>query len=107
MRLLHSSIETCAIVQPQHNLKYGSQETNRRKQIDMAYYNQTRTDSGIERLLERTAQVFHEAAAAYAKHRVYRTTLNELRALRDRELADLGMHRAALRSIALEAAERT
>ncbi|WP_102224155.1 DUF1127 domain-containing protein [Acidimangrovimonas sediminis] len=42
--------------------------------------------------------------AALARRRVYRTTLNELRALSDRDLADLGMHRASIRQVALQAA---
>ena len=42
--------------------------------------------------------------AALARRRLYRTTLNELRALSDRDLADLGLHRASLRQIALQAA---
>ena len=73
----------------------------------MAYYTQTRTNSVIERILASLAQTFDTAAAAYAKHRVYRTTLNELRELSERELADLGMSRSMLRGIAREAAERT
>ena len=71
----------------------------------MAYYTQTRTNSVIERVLASLAQTFNAAAEAYAKHRVYRTTLNELRELSDRELADLGMSRSMLRGIAREAAE--
>jgi len=71
----------------------------------MAYYTQTRTDSTIERALTVLAHAFETAANAYAKNRVYRTTLSELRQLSDRELADLGMSRSMLRGIAREAAE--
>lgn len=43
-------------------------------------------------------------AERFAKYRTYRTTLNELAMLSDRELADMGMHRADIRTIAFEAA---
>ena len=39
-----------------------------------------------------------------AKNRLYRQTLDELQVLSNRELADLGMNRANLKSIAHEAA---
>jgi len=38
------------------------------------------------------------------RRRVYRTTLMELNALSNRELADLGMNRSELRRVAYEAA---
>ena len=40
----------------------------------------------------------------YAKWRVYRNTVSELSALSNRELADLGLSRAMISSIAHEAA---
>ena len=40
----------------------------------------------------------------YAQYRTYRQTLEELERLSERELADLGIHRAQLRSIAYKAA---
>lgn len=43
-------------------------------------------------------------AERIAARRIFRTTLTELQALSNRELADLGMNRANLRSIAWEAA---
>lgn len=70
----------------------------------MAYYTQTRTNSIIERALAFTADFFQDAAARYARHKVYRTTLAELRGIGDRELADLGMSRSMLSSIAWQAA---
>ncbi|QFS83642.1 hypothetical protein FIU97_12785 [Roseivivax sp. THAF40] len=39
-----------------------------------------------------------------ARRKVYRTTLNELSALSDRELRDLGLARSSLRGIAWQAA---
>ncbi|WP_420819936.1 DUF1127 domain-containing protein [Ruegeria marisrubri] len=41
----------------------------------------------------------------YTRHRVYRQTVNELSALSNRELADLGLHRSMIRRIAMQAAE--
>lgn len=70
----------------------------------MAYYTQTRTNSIVERGLAFMADMFSEAAARYARHTVYRTTLYELRAISDRELADLGMSRSMLSSVAWQAA---
>ncbi|MCB1332130.1 MAG: DUF1127 domain-containing protein [Roseivivax sp.] len=40
----------------------------------------------------------------FSRRRVFRTTLRELQALSDRELADLGLHRSMLRRIAQQAA---
>lgn len=42
--------------------------------------------------------------ADYAKWRVYRNTVNELSALTNRDLADLGLSRSMISSIAYEAA---
>lgn len=41
--------------------------------------------------------------AAWQQHRLYRRTLAEMRALSDRELADLGLNRTELRRVAREA----
>lgn len=41
---------------------------------------------------------------ALERRAVYRATLTELNELSGRELADLGIHRSAIKSIALEAA---
>lgn len=38
------------------------------------------------------------------KRRVFRTTMNELGSLSNRELADLGLHRSMLRRVAWQAA---
>ena len=39
---------------------------------------------------------------AYSRNKVYRRTVAELAGLSDRELADLGLHRSHIRSIARE-----
>lgn len=40
----------------------------------------------------------------FQNYRMYRNTLNELSALSDRELADLGLHRSILNRVAFQAA---
>jgi len=55
-------------------------------------------------LLERLVAYKNDLAERHAKNRVYRETLDELQSLSSRELADLGMSPANLKSIAYEAA---
>ena len=43
-------------------------------------------------------------AERFAQYRTYRTTLSELAMLSDRELTDMGLHRANIHEIAFEAA---
>jgi uncharacterized protein YjiS (DUF1127 family) len=52
-------------------------------------------------------RVLENAARRYARHQAYTQTLNELRALSDRDLADLGMHRSGLKAVAQDAARKT
>lgn len=51
---------------------------------------------------DRVSALVASAKAAYARRQVYRQTVNELVGLSDRELADLGLHRSHIRSIARE-----
>ncbi|MFC6686767.1 DUF1127 domain-containing protein [Jhaorihella thermophila] len=51
------------------------------------------------------AALFQAARERFAEYRRYRRTVNELSELSDRELADLGLHRSAIKSVALEAAK--
>ena len=50
---------------------------------------------------------FDELKDKIARYRMYRETINELSSLSGRELTDLGMSRAQLRSVAYEAAYGT
>ncbi len=50
------------------------------------------------------AHYFEGLVRRYSQYRSYRQTLDELQSLSDRELADLGVHRSQLRSIAYRAA---
>ena len=51
------------------------------------------------------AQKFHAMQIKRAKRAAYVATFNELNALSNRDLADLGISRSGIRSIAAEAAE--
>jgi len=55
-------------------------------------------------LNDRIHAFLKEASARLARRRLYKRTLNELSDLTNHELADLGLCRANLRSIAYEAA---
>lgn len=66
-------------------------------------YNSTLTTSRFD-LVARAQALFADGKEAWTRYRLYRNTLNELRELSDRELADLGLARANLRSIAYETA---
>ena len=50
------------------------------------------------------SNALHTLADRLERHATFRTTLNELSSLSNRELADLGMSRSGLRSVAYEAA---
>ncbi|NNE81302.1 MAG: DUF1127 domain-containing protein [Silicimonas sp.] len=52
----------------------------------------------------RLAEVLHKFGLRYKQYRLYRTTLDELRALSDRDLNDLGLTRGMIRGVAYEAA---
>jgi uncharacterized protein YjiS (DUF1127 family) len=68
----------------------------------MAYMNNTRAaDFGLR---ARISAVLDSLGERTQRYRLYRTTVNELNQLSDRELADLGIHRSQISSIANEAA---
>ena len=52
----------------------------------------------------RFAEIYSDMSEAYANWRLYRQTLNELRGLSMRELGDLGLNAASIKSAAYEAA---
>ena len=51
---------------------------------------------------DRFTGFFKQLGERYARHRLYRQTLNEMSALSNRELRDLGLCRAQIKSIAWE-----
>ena len=72
----------------------------------MAYYNDVAHRSDfVERALSAAGRLLSTLAERRARNRVYRTTLDELRSLSNRELADLGLHRTELKRIAWESAK--
>ncbi|SHG61298.1 protein of unknown function [Cognatiyoonia sediminum] len=68
----------------------------------MAYVSTTRATSVTfgQRFNEFRARM----AEASAQRKTYNTTMSELSALSNRELADLGLHRSMIKQVALEAA---
>lgn len=58
---------------------------------------------GLRDRIAALVRVYNEGAA---RRQVYRQTVNELLALSDRDLADLGIHRTQIKRIAIEAANR-
>lgn len=75
---------------------------NRKERNDMAYA--TDIHSADHGLLDRVSATFKAFGEARAKRKVYRETINELRALDSRDLADLGITRAEIPFVAREAA---
>lgn len=72
----------------------------------MAYYAQTNTSSASfpERAFAAGAGLLQAAAEHCGRYRVYRQTYNELAALSEHDLNDLGLSRSMIRGIAQEAA---
>lgn len=54
-------------------------------------------------LLDRLSATVSETRAAYMRWKLYRQTLSALHGLSNRELADLGLNRSILRSVATDA----
>ncbi|MEO1919278.1 MAG: DUF1127 domain-containing protein [Paracoccaceae bacterium] len=54
-------------------------------------------------LLERASTFIANRREAYAQHRLYAKTMNELQSLSNRELADLGLGRGSLHDTAYAA----
>lgn len=113
--MLHGSIAQTSIVQAQHlphvtpnsetkAKDIRSKQLARRKNVRliMAYVNSTRVAHSS--VFERVSGLFAGFAAAVQRRRVYAQTLNELRALSDRELMDLGISRSMITEIARDAA---
>ncbi len=68
----------------------------------MSYMNTTR--SAQPTISDRFASALLAVKAAYQRRRIYDQTLSELRALSDRDLSDLGMHRSMISEVARKAA---
>ena len=70
----------------------------------MAYASQNVRLSSI--WAARIATLIHDYRISRERNRLYRQTLKELSALSDRDLDDLGLHRANLNQVAWQAAHR-
>lgn len=70
----------------------------------MAYATQSRRAAQGASPWQWLADVREALATRAAQYRTFRTTLSELEGLTDRDLADLGVHRADIRGIARDAA---
>jgi uncharacterized protein YjiS (DUF1127 family) len=68
----------------------------------MAFANATRT--GEWGIAHQFNALVAKLSDQHRRYRVYRQTIAELQSLNDRDLADLGIHRSAISSIATEAA---
>jgi len=103
-----AALSTACIVQLQHRLMFAPTVrqtacvTDTDMRLVMTYVNSTRAASGS--FQNRLAAVAKHVRAALVRRRIYNQTARELNALTDRELADLGIHRADIPQIALEAA---
>lgn len=69
----------------------------------MAYMTNTRGEARTD-IQGRTGVFFKAIGLRLEQYKVYRNTCNELNALTDRELSDLGINRSMIQSIATEAA---
>ena len=67
----------------------------------MAYTTDTRSAGLGQRIAALRVSLTERAA----KNKIYRSTYNELQALTDRDLADLGLSRSMIKRIAIEASE--
>jgi uncharacterized protein YjiS (DUF1127 family) len=70
----------------------------------MAFYNDTQRAQSDVTVWGWLADIRADLSERATKYRLYRETLNELNALTDRDLYDLGLHRAILADVAREAA---
>ncbi len=64
----------------------------------------TETFTGGSTLSERFAALRENFATARAQRKIYTTTINELDSLSNRDLADLGLSRSMIKTVAYEAA---
>ena len=106
MRLPHSSIEELTYCAVAAFAYFGSQDndayTNEHLSIMATATHHTALKGAPENGI---ASLFAAVKARIARYRIYRETVNELSALSNRELADLGLHRSMIKRLAMQAAE--
>ena len=74
------------------------------KEIKMAHASHSNALSSG--LIARSAALMSAASDYMDRRRAYRSTVHELSTLSNHELADLGLNRSMIRSVALEAAQK-
>ncbi len=70
----------------------------------MTYMTQNDRTVGGASIWQRLSELTASLAQRRAQHRAYRSTVNELSALSNRDLTDMGVHRADIHDIARQAA---
>ena len=106
MQMLHSGIAGLSIVQSQNkfilDLTRDAETTLLVKDKNMAFT----ADSSFAKpaAIGGIFAALNKLTEAMQRRRVYRTTVNELSALSDRDLSDLGVSRASIRRLAMDAA---
>jgi len=69
----------------------------------MAFVSESRV--GSTSLRNAAALLFAQVSEAHAKRKLYNQTFNELSSLTNAELADIGINRSMIKSVAREAAD--
>ena len=98
------------IVQPQHLPIFNLKQTPDTPAHDARYRKTMMATAGNISTLKGAKtnglqSLFEVAKTRFARYRIYRQTVNELSALSNRELADLGLHRSMIRRLAQQASE--
>lgn len=108
MHFLHSSIERACIVHLQQFAIFKTSAGNDLRTRQVTEVNivaqALRINATQNGFLDGLRAYFQNIQAETARRRVYRKTVRELNALTAQELADLGIHRSMIRSLAMETA---
>lgn len=112
-----AALRMSSIVHPQQSPIYGLDSANSRvrrtirvpasrteRETTMAFANDTHRAQTELSLGGWISALRADVAERFGKYRLYRTTLNELASLSDRDLMDLGLHRGMIDAVAREAA---
>lgn len=111
MQMLHGSIASKAIVQPQHRRILGTTARKRyrngsnRKKTKMAYASNTdltQARADHHGLAGKVRMIAEDLSQRYARYRVFRDTVNDLAILPNSVLADMGLNRSQIRSVAYQ-----
>jgi uncharacterized protein YjiS (DUF1127 family) len=106
MQMLHSGISGLSIVQSQNKFTSFFTIDAKTPLLIKDKYMAFTADSSFAKpaAFGGIFVALNKLTEAMQRRRVYRTTVNELSALGDRDLSDLGVSRASIRRLALDAA---